>query len=152
MKNLSWIALAALLLGESASVRAAARPAEVGRRYAFSDQALDAASKKMGEIKSCIVRLNAVKSELAARKTEIAAENNGVVPSAFDDVISLRQERLARIRASCFTLNKDLAAMFENARIQIKGIEPPNSAGVLKRRERLTSLQVLSNSVAKSLR
>lgn len=154
MKNLSRAALAALLLGAGAPVRAAspARQSEEVRRYAYADQALDTVSKKIGEVKGCVSRLEAAKKEAAEKKSEIAAENNGVVPPAYNDVIAMRNARVSRLRTSCFSINKELTALFEDARLRIKGIEPPSSSGVPRRRERLASLEVLANSVAKNLR
>ncbi len=151
MKILSRIVLAALLLGASAPARAAARPEE-NRRYAYADAALDALSKKITDIKSCISEVASLKAEIATKKAELAAENNGVVPSAYDDAFTIKQARISRVRTACFTLNKDLQAMFTDAHIRIRGIEPPSASGVPKRRERLASLQVLANSVVKNLR
>lgn len=152
MKNLSTtIVLAALLLAGAAPVRAAARPTE-DRRYAYADQSLDAVAKKISDLKACISRLAAAKADLESKKSEIAAKNGGVVPAAYDDVIALRLARVTKFRDACFTINKDIPDMIASAHVSIRGIEPPSSAGVPKRRERLNSLQALANSVAKNLR
>jgi len=158
MKNLSrMIVSAALLLSAAPPLRAAAppsgRPAEEhNNRYTFADRSMDAVAKKITEVKNCAARYDAAKAELANKKSEIAAQNNGTVPSAYDEVIALKSARVTQLRTTCFQLNKDVAALIDQARVAVKGIEPPSSSGVPKRRERLTSLVNLSNSVAKSLR
>lgn len=154
MKNLSRIvSLAALLLGAAASARAAAAPGRAAEynRYAYADKTLDALAKKIGEVKSCISRLDALKEEIAAKKSEISSQNGGTIPPAYVDVIALKQTRLEKIRTACFSANKEIIGLVEAARGAVRGIEPPSSSGVPKRRERLVALQTAANSVAKNL-
>jgi hypothetical protein len=152
MKNLSTtIAVAALLLGGSAPVRAAAADKQEFNRYAFADKALDAVAKKIGEVKSCVSRLESMKAEIASKKSEIAAENNGAVPPAYVDMLAIKEARVEKVRAACMASNKEIAGLFEQARLAVRGIEPPSSSGVPKRRERLSSLQNAANSTVKTL-
>src|SRR3569832_1711308 len=131
------IAVSALLLVGAAPVRAAAAKTPEFNRYAFADKSLDVLADLLGEVKSCISRLSSMKAELAAKKSEISAQNGGTIPPAYVDLLAIKEARLEKTRSTCFTANKEIMGLVDQAHIAVKGIEPPSSAGVPKRRARL---------------
>lgn len=151
MKNLLSLALASLLLGSAVVVRAAALPGE-SRRYVFADKALDAVAVKISDVKKCLAYWDSLKGAVAAKKEEVAGDNGGTVPAAYDEFFAIRNVRVSRVYSACLALNNDLSLDFDQAHMQIKAIDPGSAPGIPKRRERLTNLKNLSNTLIKRLR
>src|SRR3569832_378518 len=99
------IAVSALLLVGAAPVRAAAAKTPEFNRYAFEDKSLDDLAKKIGEVKTCISRLSSKKAEIAAKRSELSAQNGGNIPPAYVDMLAIKEARLEKTRAACFTSN-----------------------------------------------
>jgi len=151
MKNFLRLALAILLLGSASAARAAARP-EDNHAYAIVDKALDDLALQIDEVKKCAAQTDALKADFAQTKADIAAENGGVIPSAFDDALAAKKDRFTRGAEACMALDKGLAGNFDQAHAMIRSVEPRNGPGIAKRRERLKSLNALSNSILKRLK
>ena len=98
-------------------------PAETAAIGALN-KAMNETAATHAKTQQCFELNSSLKSELAHKKTELAAEYKGKIPSEFDDLFMQKQLRIERQHKTCAQLYEDLGKQYESLMLWFRNVEP----------------------------
>jgi hypothetical protein len=134
----------------SKSEIAAENRAAAKGRYTFVDEQLKSLDKVNQDMADCVAALAYLHKDLFATERRLKEAAGGRIPSDQLPLLDIKRKRFQAQQQLCLTMTKDSGQRFDAVTVALANIDPPNDAGIPRRRKILARARARFNELIKT--